>query len=92
MWPHRSGRTPAPRAGHTAVMVRHHMFVYGGTSEGGAVLTDVQSYNTRSKQWSKLAMVGMGPGGLYSHTAMQHPFYPGLMYARRLTNCRTCDN
>jgi hypothetical protein len=44
-------QVPCPRAGHTAVIIKNHMFVFGGKDSDGMKLNDMWSLNIRSEIW-----------------------------------------
>eukprot|EP00796_Vickermania_ingenoplastis_P007378 gene7378-5193_t len=43
---------PTPRFGHTAVLYKRKMFVFGGRTEGGQYLNDVLCYDLDTKVWT----------------------------------------
>jgi hypothetical protein len=48
-----SGSGPAPRCGHTAVVLKNDMYVFGGT-DGDIKFNDLWKYDLKQKTWSQL--------------------------------------
>ena len=67
-WSQRASLPPeAGRAGHSAVMVKDTMYVFGGKTAGGAQ-NDLWAYDRNSDTWQKVA-ASSGPGARHLHTA-----------------------
>jgi hypothetical protein len=63
-----SGRPPAARAGHTATLIGHKMFVLGG-GDHRRVFRDVHVLELNSMVWSKPSVTGELPHACAAHTA-----------------------
>ena len=59
-----SGSTPTKRQGHAAVWVPGEMKMYvAAGQDGAAMLTNLESYDTRINTWKQLAPSGTSPSG-----------------------------
>ena len=75
-----SGVPPKPRAGHTSTKIGNKFYVYGGISEKDGVLDDLYMYDIHNMHWNKINIAGSNPGGLYGHSATQHPWFKNKIY------------
>eukprot|EP00756_Hemistasia_phaeocysticola_P047300 Hpha_TRINITY_DN2132_c1_g1::TRINITY_DN2132_c1_g1_i1::g.42318::m.42318 len=67
----KKGKAPARREGHTAVVYKGCMFIYGG-HRGTAFYDDLTCFNLSERQWIKLeGQAGSPtPGGRFGHSAI----------------------
>lgn len=61
---------PEPRHGHSAIVHRDSMYIYGGLSNLKP-LNDMWRWSWRDKRWYKLRSKGKSPGHLHGHTSIQ---------------------
>ena len=75
---YQKGNVPKPRSGHSATLIGHLMYVYGGlvnTSEGGNGTTaELFCFDTNTLEWNQIPYSGISPGGIYNHAALLHPW------------------
>ncbi|KAL8669599.1 MAG: hypothetical protein Q9168_005822 [Polycauliona sp. 1 TL-2023] len=71
------GKTPGPRAGHTACVIGHRIYVFGGKDREGKPIEEngaLWVYDTEELSWSALAVSGDGPSpypqARHSHSAV----------------------
>jgi N-acetylneuraminic acid mutarotase len=62
------GDVPSGRAGHSAVVWRDLVYIFGGWN-GSETLNDVYTLNLRTNEWHKLKCTGEVPAKRDSHTA-----------------------
>ena len=67
--PYINGAPPAPRVGHTAIVIGTKLYVIGGAAFG-RVLGDLHVLDTTSMSWIEPPTAGILPGPLYGHTAV----------------------
>lgn len=60
------------RTGHTAVLYRDSMIVFGGEDEKGTLHNDVHAFSLDKSAWSKLSTTGDAPSGRTGHSAVVH--------------------
>jgi len=64
------GTKPAARSGHSALLVKDKIVVFGGGGAGGKPMSDVHYLNTRKMSWSQPNLIGTGPSARAGHTAV----------------------
>jgi N-acetylneuraminic acid mutarotase len=73
-----TGQIPTPRAGHSATLIKSAMYVYGGVVEsasgGSGTSTELHCFDTQNLVWSEIHYTGSGPGGVFNHAAVYHPW------------------
>ncbi|KYR01769.1 Ras guanine nucleotide exchange factor [Tieghemostelium lacteum] len=62
---------PTVRYGHSAIIDRTSMIVFGGTVDGGQTSNEIYSFNLESKNWSLIACQST-PTGRSMHTSTLH--------------------
>ncbi|KAI4088404.1 MAG: hypothetical protein LQ339_008713 [Xanthoria mediterranea] len=77
------GRTPGQRAGHTACVIGHRIYVFGGKSRDGRPIEEKGTlwvFDTESLSWSGLDVSGDSPSTYpqprYSHSAVASEYPP----------------
>ncbi|CAM6047345.1 unnamed protein product [Sphagnum compactum] len=61
-----SGQKMAPRAGHTTVALRQHLFVFGGFTDDRKIFDDLHVLNVETGAWMKATTTGEGPSQRFS--------------------------
>lgn len=67
-----SGTPPSPRGGHTAVVHRELMFVFGGC-DGWSYFNDCYAFNFVRAEWSAVRITGTAPGARSAPATVVHP-------------------
>ena len=63
-----TGETIGPRRHHAAVVVEHHLVVYGGLNEKNVFLDDLLIYDLQENKWKTIKATGRGPKAIAYHT------------------------
>ena len=66
--PYINGAPPAPRVGHSAVVIGRKAYIVGGAANG-RVFRDMHVLDTSTMSWVEPATGGIAPGPLYGHSA-----------------------
>ncbi|KAF5903829.1 actin-fragmin kinase-like isoform X1 [Clarias magur] len=66
---------PANRKGHSAVVLRSSMLIYGGYIDMRGASQELWRFDMDSRLWSLLNSTQMGPGSRHSHSAIVHQDY-----------------
>ncbi len=64
-----TGRAPCGRYGHTASVVGHNIFIFGGNAGTNMRLNDIHILNTEEMQWESPSVGGIAPCERSGHTA-----------------------
>jgi len=64
------GTAPQPRQNHTAVIIDHKMYVFGGTTTNKKVLGDMNVLDLESLTWSTAEPTGHPPSARYGHSCV----------------------
>lgn len=65
-----TSKGPEGRSNHSAVIVKDHMYIFGGTSEEGEKLCDLWRLDLRTYAWEELKPTGDVPSGRSGHSAV----------------------
>ncbi|KAH9948169.1 hypothetical protein B0H21DRAFT_254574 [Amylocystis lapponica] len=70
-----TGSVPSPRFGHASALIGSVFLVWGGDTrthreaDSGDVLDDgLYLFSTKSREWTRIAVDGLGPTGRYGHS------------------------
>jgi len=74
--PASSTNMPVPRAGHTSIVHKHDLFVFGGSGEDTEKLADLWKCDLRSYVWQRIEARGTAPSGRSGHSVVA---YAGVM-------------
>ena len=69
------GELPSARCNHDSILIGDKLFIYGGVTETHAS-DELFCLNIPKLRWSKVGTLGHGPGPLFGHTLLQHPWRP----------------
>eukprot|EP00002_Diphylleia_rotans_P014672 TRINITY_DN2857_c0_g1_i4.p1 TRINITY_DN2857_c0_g1~~TRINITY_DN2857_c0_g1_i4.p1 ORF type:complete len:1284 (+),score=195.02 TRINITY_DN2857_c0_g1_i4:92-3943(+) len=84
------GDIPTQRYGHTAVLYKGHMYVYGGIDRSKAYDPKIYGFNMETNEWSVTPVLGFVPQGRMGHSAVIYGdsmlIFGGCEYDRRVSN------
>ena len=66
------GDKPSARSGHSAVVYRHSMYIFGGRNKTPQYFRDLYRYEFVSKTWYLITTQGVSPPRTYNHSAFTY--------------------
>jgi N-acetylneuraminic acid mutarotase len=67
-----AGTKPSARSGHTAVVFKGNMYLFGGRNKTPQYFRDLHRYHFASKTWSLVETNGVLPPRIYNHSAFTY--------------------
>ena len=72
------GEVPSARCNHDSVLIGDNLYIYGGVTEMNAS-DELFCIHIPTLRCRKVGILGHGPGALFGHTLMLHPWRPSSL-------------